>query len=389
MKHRALLSACLIATLATGVALAQPSAVQTSAQPAASTSPVAYVYISRDDPNYVDAFAASASGTLTLLGGVSSPATLTHLTVTKKYLFGIDNGSNIYSYSIASNGTLKEVATTAAGKYIPDFSSTTSVSLLQTDETGSSLYAFLADTSQNYYLVSFKIESNGTLEYLGKAFANSFVSQIRFVQNNQFAVYPACVTTSENSTEVTFYAATLVYRRESNGYLTYVDTNLDAPEAKSPNQYCPEAAAGDPTDHLAVGYGTIVPSQNEIVGFALGTYTVSSQGKPSTTSDYENMPATGFAPAAMSISPSGAVLAVGGSEEYQFFHYNGGNPIKTYAGPFNAGDQVRSLAWDKSNHLYMLTGSSVVPFNLTPTSYKELTPYPVLGPYSMIVLSLQ
>jgi hypothetical protein len=49
-------------------------------------------------------------------------------------------------------------------------------------ETGSNVYAFLGDNQQNFYLASFKIESNGELEYLGKTSANAGVSQLRFVQ---------------------------------------------------------------------------------------------------------------------------------------------------------------------------------------------------------------
>ena len=47
---------------------------------------------------------SQSEGTLTLLNSLSSPQTLIHLTVihltvTKKYLFGIDGSANIYSYS--------------------------------------------------------------------------------------------------------------------------------------------------------------------------------------------------------------------------------------------------------------------------------------------------
>lgn len=389
MNHRALLSVCLIA-LTTGVAVAQTAAVQTSATTASSKSPVAYVYVSQSIPNAVNALAASSGGTLTLVNSVSTPQTLIHLTVTKKYLFGIDGKSNIYSYSIASNGALKAVATTAAGKYLSGFDPAYTQELLQTDETGSSLYAFLGNSEQDFYLVSFKIESNGELEYLGKTPASSGVSQLRFVQNNKFAVYPVCVVTSESSTYVSFYAATVIYKRESNGFLTYTATDRGAPEAKSPDQYCPGNTASDPTEHLAVGYEAIDPNENTIDGYAIGTYTVSSEGSPSTKSNYTNMPALSFSPDVLSISPSGEILAVGGSGFYEFFHYNGANPITKYLGPFNFQNHaVRAFTWDKSNHFYDLTDSAVIPYTITPTTYKELTAYPIYAPYSMIVLSLQ
>jgi hypothetical protein len=389
MKHRALLSVCLI-VLTTGVAVAQTAAVQASATKASSKSPVAYVYVSQSIPNAINALAASSGGTLTLVNSLSSPHTLTHLTVTKKYLFGIDPSANIYSYSIASNGALKAVATTAAGKYISGFDAPYTPALLQTDETGSDIYAFVVDSEQNSYLLSFKIESNGELEYLGKTSANAGVSQLRFVQSNKFAVYPICIVTAESSTSVTFYAATVIYKRESNGYLTYMATDRGAPEAQSPDQYCPGNTASDPTEHLAVGYTALDPNENTVDGYALGTYTVSSEGTPSTKSNYTNMPALSFSPDVLSISPSGEILAVGGSGFYQFFHYNGGNPITKYLGPFNFQNHaVRAFTWDKSNHFYDLTDSAVIPYTITPTTYKELTPYAINAPYSMIVLSLQ
>jgi hypothetical protein len=389
MKHCALLSACLIA-LTTGVTVAQTAAVPAAAAKNSSKSPVAYVYISQNVPNVIDALAASADGTLTLVNSLPVPQTLIHLTVTKKYLFGIDGQSNIYSYSIASNGALKAATTTVAGKYLSGFDPAYTQELLQTDETGSTVYAFLGDSQQNFYLLSFKIESKGELTYLGKAPAKLGTSQLRFVQNNKFAVFPLCVVTGQSSTFVSFYSTTVIYKRESNGYLTYVGNDQGAPEAQSPDQFCPGSTASGSTDHLAVGYEAIDPDQNTVDGYAVGTYTVSSEGTPSTKSNYTNMPAPGYSPDVLSISPSGEILAVGGSSYYQFFHYNGGNPITPYLGPFNLGNHaVRAFTWDKSNHFYALIDTAVIPFTVTPTTYKQLTGYPIYAPYSMIVLSLE
>jgi hypothetical protein len=98
---------------------------------------------------------------------VSTPHPLIHLSVTKKFVFGIDGKSNIYSYSIAANGGLKYVASIDAAKYVKDASSTSSAPVLQVDETGSDVYAFVTDTNNNWYLLSFKIESNGELDSWG------------------------------------------------------------------------------------------------------------------------------------------------------------------------------------------------------------------------------
>jgi hypothetical protein len=123
--------------------------------------------------------------------------------------------------------------------------------------------------------------------------------------------------------------------------------------------------------------------------YALATYTVNAQGNLSTTSTNENMASSTVEPAVMSISPSGELLAVGGDGHYQFFHFNGANAITKYTGLFNEEDQVPEFGWDKGNHLYLLSGQSVEVYDITPTSYKSLTPLPISAPYSMIVLSLQ
>ena len=71
------IAAFLIPLLCTGTALAQSSDVKSAATPAVS-APVAYVYVSKTNPNYVDVLAASSSGALTYIGDVSTPAPLTH-----------------------------------------------------------------------------------------------------------------------------------------------------------------------------------------------------------------------------------------------------------------------------------------------------------------------
>ena len=143
MKFAAVLSACLVTTLASGAALAQQPTLQASSGSAASKSPAAFVYLTRTNPtNVVDALSASVDGTFTFVGEVPSENQLNHLSVTRQHLFGIDSGSNIHSYSIAANGALKQVAITAAGQYISDFDATVGGGELQVDESGSDLYVF-------------------------------------------------------------------------------------------------------------------------------------------------------------------------------------------------------------------------------------------------------
>lgn len=388
------------------------AAVCTMAVPAlssasASAAPVSYVFFSAigtdypNGPNNVYSLAVSSEGSFKLAGMASAPGPIYHLSVTKKFLFGIDGASNIYTYSISSTGALKLVATTNAGKHVPGFAQRYSSDLLQVDETGSTIYCLIPTSQTSDLLASFKIESSGELEFLGTSYAdpNAF-SQIRFVQNNKFALINGCYNTAAGASFVTDSNDVndiVTYKRESNGYLSYIGTSNETPTAQSPYEYCAGLNASDPTEHLAVVFGIFNPPGDDEASppFALGTYTVNSKGEPSTTSDYENMATTDIDPNAISIDPTGKLLALGGQEAIQFFHFNGGSPITSYSGKIDVPNYlVQALGWDKSSHFFLLTGDAVEAYKVTPTSYTKLDPWeiPNLGttstPYSMIVLTV-
>jgi hypothetical protein len=124
----------------------------------------------------------------------------------------------------------------------------------------------------------------------------------------------------------------------------------------------------------------------------LAVYTVASDGKITTNSNYGNMAAAEVYPTTVSISPSNQVLAVGGDSSYQFFHFHGAasQPVK-WTGVFSAGDSVIELGWDKASHFYAMTPSSLVMYHITSTSYKQLTGLPgaFVNGNCFIVLSLQ
>lgn len=375
----------LIAMLATVAGLALTSTA------ANAVTPVSFVFVSSGNPNTVQSLAVSANGSFTHVSSVSSPTTIYHLSVSKKFLFGIDDSANIYTYSIASNGALALVATTNAGKDIDNYAIASTV--LQLDETASTLYTIQGASATDWYLASFKIESNGELQFLGTSYADpNALTQIRFVQNGLYAVTTGCYNTAPgasfttDSNDVNDIAE---YKRETNGFLTYIGISHDAPTANSPYEYCAGQSASDSTDHLAVGYTVFNPPGDDLEGYyTLGTYTVNAEGAPSTTSTYENMPTTSVLPDAISIDPTGKLLAIGGNEYYQFFHYNGANPITSYSPAIAENDQVRELGWDTSGHFFLLSGHSVEAYDITPASYKEIKPWEVFDPYSLIVLSL-
>jgi hypothetical protein len=91
------------------------------------------------------------------------------MAVNGKYLFGAGaNFADIYSYSIASNGALKLVATTDAQKYTYEDCGAVFPPLFL-DHTGTTLYAlsFDEDCANNAYQFFTINKSTGNLSYLG------------------------------------------------------------------------------------------------------------------------------------------------------------------------------------------------------------------------------
>jgi hypothetical protein len=375
---------CLIAAVCAAAVTAQSS-------PSANAASVAYAFVSTANPNNVYSLAVSSSGSFTHVGTASSPTVIYHLSVTKKFLFGIDNASNIYTYSISSAGALKLVATTNAGSYVSGFNAAYAIAMLQVDQTGGYVYCTIPTSGPDWDMASFKIESNGQLQFLGTSYADPFATQIRFVQDNQFALASGSyLTQSGGSSNTDSYCVTDIvsYRRESNGFLTYLGISHDTPTPESPHQYCAGPSASDSSNHLATNFSVWDPTSGTTgADSVLGVYTASSSGYPSTTSDYQNMPTTSIFATAISIDPTGKLLAIGGQGYYQFFHFNGANPISSYSQVIKENDQVSAFGWDKNSHFYMLTGHSVDIYNITPTSYTELKPWEFTNPYSMIVLT--
>jgi hypothetical protein len=387
MKRLALLSTCLIAMLGAVSAIAQTPTDETSEKAAASASPVAYVYVAR--PTHIDGFAVSSSGKLTAVpGSPFSNIALGHLSVTKKYLFGSgDDGTNIYTFSIAANGSLKQVAVTDPHKYDPV--SCTGVGPIQLDHTGATLYNYAQNCDGGYaYYQAFKIESNGELQYVGNVQDGipDHLTPLSFLGNNQFAYQ------TFGSGDYTFGM-----KRESSGELVNGNTTTEPPQTKKDLTYYNngELLATDPTDHVAIPvYEHIDPSTDEPA--VLATYTADSHGNLTTKSTIDNMPGIAlYYVSSMSISPSGKLLATGqrddaGHAGIQVFHFNGGNPITHFTGLLGKEDAVQ-FGWDSENHLYALSSDKLYVYTATTSSVKEASgsPYSIPEAVSVIVLSLK
>ena len=381
MKYALKLVACLIVTFcAVMLAAQEPSTHDAASQPTTSTN--AYVYvISRlsNNTSELDGYSADSNGALTRLAGspfwTSTSVYATGLANTSHWLF-VSDGVYIYSFSIASNGTLKQTSSINAQNYTD--STCGEVGSLFLDHTGSTLYALniYSDCANNTIQSFAKNSSTGALTYLGDSSPSAALwSPVSFIGNNLYAYNASFIQMS-----AAFYAVV----RGSNGALATFAINPAIPTNPNGN-YCPDGQAADPASNVAVAF--ILECQPPA---QLGVYTADSFGNLTTKSTYQNMPTAAVGlPEAMTASPAGNLLAVGGSTGLQVFHFNGSNPITSYTGLL-AVHEIWSLAWDNHNHLYGISPSGrLYAFRVTTTGYKQASgsPYSISSPQAITVLS--
>lgn len=381
----------LIATFASGAALSQSAVAQTAASSTTTNGPVAYVYVTR--PTHLDGFAASATGKLTAVpGSPFSNIALYHLSVTKKFLFGgSDDHIHIFSYAIASNGSVKKVSSVNATNYSPGGIADCCFGPQRLDATGTTLYN-LTDNGGDQALETFKIESDGHLQFIGNTASNAGGTNyesgmISVLGNNKFAYVTGC------DEDVTTEQLTKGFKRESSGLLQRVPITIDLPKPKSGDIYCPYSLASDPTNHLAVAMRQLheAVDEGEPDGpFVLASYTSGYNGNLTTKSTTATMPGLGSNFLELSISPSDKLVAAGGGSGFQVFHFHGGDPITKYTGVFHSSERFIEFGWDKANHLYALSQNYLHVYTATSTSVKEApgSPYSIPQASSVIVLSL-
>jgi WD40 repeat protein len=306
------------------------------------------------------------------------------LAVNTKYLFAT-NGVDISSFSVASNGGLRRVASSdAQGFNQSDCGGPVALFL---DRSGATLYDedIYSDCANNAYQFFGVGASTGDLSYLGTTarMTPEFEAPLSFVGNNKYAYGASCY----HWNQVIFGFA-----RNSDGALTSLDINPAMPEAQNGNFYCPYLSATDSADHVVVPVQPMSNASFEPSGaYQLATYTADSSGNLTTNSTYSNMPKVLVAGVtSVSMSPSGELLAVGGTAGLQVFHFNGANPVTHYTGLLT-NLEVDQMSWDSDNHLYAISqsGGKLFVFTITPTSYSQAagSPYTITKPQNVTVLA--
>jgi hypothetical protein len=382
---------CLSAMLSADAAFGQVASTEGDGgvRVGPSSSPVAYVYVSSNssgNKNEIKGYDAGADGKLAPVEGSPFSAAAGYdgsMAVNGRYLF-LTNGVNIYSYSIAADGALRRVGATNAQQF--NQSDCGGPVYLFLDRTGATLYDMdiYNDCANNAYQFFGVAGSTGGLNYLGVSAASTpeFDVALSFTGNNQYAYGASCYH---------WYQAIFGFVRNSDGSLTALTINPAMPAAQNGEIYCPYLAAADSANHVAVPVQALNNSSLQPSGaYQLAAYIADSSGNLSTTNTYVNMPKVAVASVTcVSVSPSGKLLAVGGSGGLQVFHFNGSSPITHFTGLLTK-DEVDQVAWDNDNHLYAIGRSAekLFVFTITSTGYRQAagSPYAITNPQSVSVL---
>jgi 6-phosphogluconolactonase (cycloisomerase 2 family) len=356
-------------------------AISASCAVAQTSGPVAYIYVSSNysgSNNRVVGYAANADGQLTQISGSPWPDNLYYLATSGSYLFGTSNvpdsvGKNIFSYSIGSNGALHYVGATNIRNSSSDNACDYASDLLL-DHTGSYLYIYATEAycnSEAAYVSYGVNKSNGTLNYLGVTPGNAFGldAPLTMAADNLYAY---------SSAETDQYGTICVFKKQSDGSLAddngqyYCDyTPWPTGTPGNWNEYGGYVTA-DPTNHLAMNivyYDQNGTQYNKIQTIAIDT----TNGELTSSSTFSNMPDTDVQEVTgLKMSPSGKLLAVGGSNGIQIFNFNPSGQASQNTGLITSVP-ITQMYWDNSNHLYAISNAdnAIHVFTVTPTSTTE------------------
>jgi hypothetical protein len=388
MKNRLNLVLIVTITLCTeAFALTAVTPIDQVRYASTSDSPVAYVYVSSTlkggNVNEIEGFAAASNGELTAVSGSPFQENVTNMAANGTYLFATNSsGTAIFSFWIESDGALRYAATTDTARA----NDCNVLGPLFLDRTGTSLYDMEFDGSgcSNNTYVTFNVDkSNGRLKDPGNSSGNDWLYlPASFIGNNVYAYSADCIED--------MYWGIYGFQRSADGLLTEISIKAAPPTPPSGYFYCPSMAAADATDHVAVAMQPV--NQEDFSPDRppqLATYTADAKGNLSTDSTRSNMPKTSAVSVTdMKISPSGKLLAVGGTGGLEVFHFNGSKPITSYTEILKK-DQIDQLFWDNRDHLYAISnaGNKLYVFTITPTSYSEApgSPHTISHPQNVVV----
>ena len=384
-----ILAACVASTLCSAATAQQLHLPLRGSFAAQVSSPVAVVYVASSasaSVNHVEAFQVAADGRLTPVAGSPFAGDVTSLAGNGKYMFGSTQGTDIETFLEEPSGALQRV--TAADVQRNASCSGGGPGALVLDHTGSTLYDYYYNGEKcgDSTFQSFEVQkSSGNLEFLGSNYDSPWnIGTLSFIGSDHFAYSAVCdVFTSPPGPQQKIYG----FERQSNGMLTYINISAPLPAAANGKNYCPSLAAADPTNHVAISVRPF--AEETLYTPQLATYVADKYGNLSTSSTAANMPKTEVLNIQdMKMAPSGKLLAIGGSEGLQVFHFNGGEPI-THDTDLLTKVDIEQMYWDNSNHLFAISTftNKLFVFTVTPTGVSEApgSPYTISSPQSVNV----
>jgi WD40 repeat protein len=366
---------CGFAALFTQLAFAQLVPDQTD-----PAKPVAYVYVSSNTSGEINAFAAASNGQLTPVFGSPFAGNVGYLAAKSTYLFG-DNGIDIYTYSIAADGTPTQVSSINTEQY----GSNCGPYALFLDRTGATLYdrVFECNSSNAYQFLSIK-PATGDLTYRGVTDSTTqYYVPLSFLASNLHAYGAQC--------NGNMYWSIFAFRRSHDGTLTPLNASLPTPSPKNGDFYCPSLTTTDNSDHVVISMQGVLQQSFGSDGLPqIATYTADSSGNLTTNSTHSNMPRTAVKSVTdILFSPSGKLVAVGGTAGLQIFHFNGADPL-TRATDLLTTYEIDQFFWDNANHLYAISqpAGKLFVFTVTPTGAKQApgSPYAITDPADIAVI---
>ncbi|HEX4039203.1 MAG TPA: hypothetical protein VHX37_14190 [Acidobacteriaceae bacterium] len=360
-----------------------------------SASPATFVYLSSSPSSgkyEISGYAVGSGGALTPIS--SSPWATTGygsllMAGHGSYLFGAD-GYSIDSFSIASDGSLKQVSSLVAGtlaKSGPAIPAGGPANLFF-DRSYTTLYSFfmnLQGTGNNGYQ-SYNIDQNsGRLTILNSANGGpEATGSLQFTGNNEFGYTSSCYHGTQALTG---------FSRASSGALTELTNNTPFPSPTPPSGsfYCPYAAAADNTSHVVVAVGVTPAGSLQGSGpYQLATYTADASGTLTTTATSATMPTTQVGqPNPYLFSADGKYLAVAGPSGLEVYANNNGT-LTAVGSPLNS-DNINFVQWDSNDDLYALSLESqqLYVYTVTTAGAKAVSgsPYSATGASGLAVAS--
>ena len=360
-----------------------------------STSSSTFVYIANSPSSgkyQISGYTVSSAGALTPISSSPYPTTgygPLLMAGHGSYLFGAD-GYTVYSFSIASDGSLKRVSSMNVGTLSNTGTSgpTGGPAQLFYDRGYNTLYSYfinLAGTDNSGYQAYAINTANGQLSIINSAGASpALAGPLQFIGNDQFAYTSNCYHGTPTISG---------FSRDMTGALTGVSGNSPFPSPTPPSgdSYCPYEAAADNANHVVVSVGATPPASFSPTGpYQLATYTVDNTGTLTTTSTAMNMPATQVGqPNTYLFSADGKYLAVGGPSGLGVYSNNNGT-LTAVGGLLNS-DNINQVEWDANDHLYALSTQSnqlyIYTVSTTGATAVSGSPYSTMGATGLAVVA--